>query len=116
MPTQKRLLSLEELEVQMLVMLPDRELMHVYKHGSHAGGRATITETTTQTVNNCTNSTGVQFSCNTVGSVDGSSNLTPVHSSHAGGRATITETTTQTVNNCTNSTGVQFSCNTGNVW
>jgi hypothetical protein len=110
MPTQKRLLSLEELEAQMLVMLPDRELLHVQKHGSHAGGPTTITETTTQTVNNCTHSTGVQFSCNTVGS----SRLMPVqgHSSHAGGPATITETTTQTVNNCTNSTGVQFSCNT----
>lgn len=59
MPTQKKLLSLEELEAQMLVMLPDRELMHVHKYGSY-------TETTTRTVNNCTNSTGVQFSCNDV--------------------------------------------------
>jgi hypothetical protein len=91
----------------MLVMLPDRELMHVHKYGSY-------TETTTQTVNNCTNSAGVQFSCNNVGS----SNLMPVytHGSRAGGAATITETTTRTVNTCTNSTGVQFSCNDVNAW
>jgi hypothetical protein len=44
---QKKMLSLEELEAQTMVALPDRELMHVRKHGSHAGASSTTTTTTT---------------------------------------------------------------------
>jgi hypothetical protein len=60
MLTQKKLLSLEELEDQMMVELPPRELMHAHKHGSYYSGTTTITET----INNCTNGTTVNFSCN----------------------------------------------------
>jgi hypothetical protein len=47
---QKKMLSFEELEAQTMVALPDRELMHVRKHGSHgshAGASSTTTTTTT---------------------------------------------------------------------
>jgi hypothetical protein len=47
MSAQKKVLSLEELEAQTMVALPDRELMHVRKHGSHAGASSTTTTTTT---------------------------------------------------------------------
>jgi hypothetical protein len=47
MSAQKKMLSLEELEAQTMVALPDRELMHVRKHGSHAGSSTTTTTTTT---------------------------------------------------------------------
>jgi hypothetical protein len=43
---QKKMLSLEELEAQTMVALPDRELMHVRKHG----GSSTTTTTTTTTL------------------------------------------------------------------
>jgi hypothetical protein len=46
MLAQKKMLSLEELEVQTMVALPDRELMHVHKHGSHAADPTTTTTTT----------------------------------------------------------------------
>jgi hypothetical protein len=48
---QKKMLSLEELEAQTMVALPDRELMHVRKHGSHAGSSTTTTTTTTSMCN-----------------------------------------------------------------
>jgi hypothetical protein len=44
MSAQKKMLSLEELEAQTMVALPDRELMHVRKH---AGSTTTTTTTTT---------------------------------------------------------------------
>jgi hypothetical protein len=47
MLAQKKMLSLEELEAQTMVALPDRELMHVHKHGSHGGSTTTTTTTTT---------------------------------------------------------------------
>jgi hypothetical protein len=50
MLAQKKMLSLEELEAQTMVALPDRELMHVRKHGSHAGASSTTTTTTTTTL------------------------------------------------------------------
>jgi hypothetical protein len=50
MSAQKKVLSLEELEAQTMVALPDRELMHVRKHGSHAGATSTTTTTTTTTI------------------------------------------------------------------
>jgi hypothetical protein len=46
MLAQKKMLSLEELEAQTMVALPDRELMHVRKHG----GSSTTTTTTTTTL------------------------------------------------------------------
>jgi hypothetical protein len=42
MLAQKKMLSLEELEAQTMVALPDRELLHVHK-----GGSTTTTTTTT---------------------------------------------------------------------
>jgi hypothetical protein len=50
MLAQKKVLSLEELEAQAMVALPDRELMHVRKHGSHAHAGATSTTTTTTVI------------------------------------------------------------------
>jgi hypothetical protein len=52
MLAQKKMLSLEELEAQTMVALPDRELMHVHKGGSHAAS----TSTTTTTVTACSQS------------------------------------------------------------
>jgi hypothetical protein len=49
MLAQKKMLSLEELEAQTMVALPDRELMHVHKAGSHAGSTTTTTTTTSVT-------------------------------------------------------------------
>jgi hypothetical protein len=42
MSTQKKMLSLEELEAQTLLELPDRELMHVSKH-RHGGSTTNTT-------------------------------------------------------------------------
>jgi hypothetical protein len=53
MLAQKKMLSLEELEAQTMVALPDRELMHVHKHGSHHAGSTTTTTTTTTTSTMC---------------------------------------------------------------
>jgi hypothetical protein len=47
MLAQKKMLSLEELEAQTMVALPDRELMHVHKGGSHHASSTTTTTTTT---------------------------------------------------------------------
>lgn len=38
MSTRKKMLSLEELVGQTMLELPDRELLHVHKGGSHHGG------------------------------------------------------------------------------
>jgi hypothetical protein len=43
MSAQKKRLSLEGLEAQMLLELPDRELMHVSKHHLHHRRSATMT-------------------------------------------------------------------------
>jgi hypothetical protein len=45
MLAQKRMFSLEELEAQTMVALPDRELMHVHKAGSHHASSTTTTTT-----------------------------------------------------------------------
>jgi thiazolylpeptide-type bacteriocin precursor len=50
MLAQKKMLSLEELEAQTMVALPDRELMHVHKGGSHHAASSTSTTTTTTSV------------------------------------------------------------------
>jgi hypothetical protein len=43
MSTPKKVLSLEELAGQAMLELPDRELLHVHKGGSHHGGSTTTT-------------------------------------------------------------------------
>jgi hypothetical protein len=60
MLAQKKILSLEELEAQTMVALPDRELLHVHKGGAHKGGAhhaaaapTTTTTTTTTTSTMC---------------------------------------------------------------
>jgi hypothetical protein len=53
MSIHKKMLSLEELEAQTLFALPDRELMHVCKGGSHHHGShhaSSVTSTTTTIV------------------------------------------------------------------
>jgi hypothetical protein len=43
MSTRKKMLSPEELAGQAIVELPDRELLHVHKSGSHHGGSTSTT-------------------------------------------------------------------------
>jgi hypothetical protein len=56
MSAQKKMLSFEELEAQTMVALPDRELMHVRKHGSHGSHAGATTTTTSYACGNQDNS------------------------------------------------------------